>query len=113
MTAKLVSVNPEFVSPDSVGNSMTAARAFEVLQPVRMTQSNSYFCFEEPPYQSDRRGWNDFEGMLRYRVLARRRLPALRRGHVIALPSEGNGSRAQRTFAAFPTDGIVTRSNSS
>ena len=48
MTAKIVSLNPEFVTPDSVGYSMTAARAFEVLQSVRMTQSNSYFCFEEP-----------------------------------------------------------------
>ena len=64
MTAKIVSLNPEFVTPDSVGYGMTAARAFEVLQPVRMTESNSYFCFEEPPYQSDRHGWNDFEGIV-------------------------------------------------
>lgn len=39
-------------------------------------------------------------GMLKYRVLARRRVPALRRGHAIVLPSEGNGSRARQTFAA-------------
>jgi formate hydrogenlyase transcriptional activator len=64
MTAKIVSLNPEFVTPDSVGYSMTAARAFEVLQSVRMTQSNSYFCFEEPSYQSDRHGWNDFGGIV-------------------------------------------------
>ena len=39
-------------------------------------------------------------GMLRYRVLARRRVPAPRRGHAIVLPSEENGFRARRTFAA-------------
>ena len=60
MTAKIVGSNPEFVTRDSVGYRMTAAGAFEVLQPVKMTQSNSYFCFEEPSYQSDRHGWNDF-----------------------------------------------------
>jgi len=42
--------------------------------------------------------------MLRYRVLARRREPALRRGHAIVLPSEENGSRARRTFLAPATD---------
>jgi hypothetical protein len=37
-------------------------------------------------------------GMLRYRGLARR-VPALRRGHAIVLPSGGSGSRARQTFA--------------
>jgi formate hydrogenlyase transcriptional activator len=60
MTAKIVGSNPEFVTRDSVGYRMTAAGAFEVLQPVRMTQSNSYFCFD----QSDQHGWTDFEGIV-------------------------------------------------
>jgi formate hydrogenlyase transcriptional activator len=64
MTTKIVSFNPEFVTRDSVGYSMIAARALEVLQPVRMTHSNSYFCFEKPQYQTDRHGWNDFEGIV-------------------------------------------------
>src|SRR5258708_21106920 len=38
--------------------------------------------------------------MLRYLVLARRRVPALRRGHAIVLLSEENVFRARQTFAA-------------
>src|SRR5882762_1219932 len=46
-------------------------------------------------------------GTLRYLVVARRRVPALRRAHAIVLPSEENGFRARQTFAApgRPSDG--------
>jgi formate hydrogenlyase transcriptional activator len=64
MRAKIITFNPALTVPDSFGYGIAAARALEVLQPVTMAQSNSYFYFEEHSDWPDRDGCNDFEGIV-------------------------------------------------
>ncbi len=65
MSAKIITLNPPCTAPDSFGHGIAAARALEVLQPVRMARTNSYFYFEEhSDPRRDRDGCNDFEGIV-------------------------------------------------
>jgi formate hydrogenlyase transcriptional activator len=64
MTAKTITLTPAIAVPDSFGYGIAAGRALEVPRPVRITESDSYFYFEEHPDRSDRDGCNDFEGIV-------------------------------------------------